>query len=134
MLYLDANIFVYAAINTEQPGDKARSLLRKIHLGEEIAETSALTFDEVFWSIKKDNLKMAFSVCEAMLNFPHLEIVPVNRTLALSALKVIRDFHLAPRDAIHAATAIAGKAESIVSEDSDFARVKGIKWQNPFIV
>ena len=77
---------------------------------------------------------MAFSVCEAMLNFPHLEIVPVNRTLALSALKVIRDFHLAPRDAIHAATAIAGKADSIVSEDSDFARVKGIKWQNPFIV
>ena len=53
MLYLDANVFIYATINTEELGEKARFLLGKIQQGEEKAETSALTFDEVFWASKK---------------------------------------------------------------------------------
>lgn len=48
VLYLDANIFIYATINTEELGEKSRFLLQKIQQGEEQAETSALTFDEVF--------------------------------------------------------------------------------------
>lgn len=130
MLYLDANIFIYSIINTKELGESARLLLGKIQKGEEKAITSALTYDEVFWTIKKHNLDLAFEACEALLNFPNLEIVPATRELALSALQLIRENHLAPRDALHAATAIAGKADFIVSTDRHFERVKVVKWKN----
>ena len=48
MIYIDSNVFIYATLNTEELGEKARSLLQTIQQGEEKAETSALTFDEYF--------------------------------------------------------------------------------------
>lgn len=129
MLYLDANVFVYAAINTEEVGKKARTLLQKIQQGEEQAATSALTFDEVFWSIKKRKPELASETCQALLNFPNLEIIPTDRELALSALKIINEYNLAPRDALHAATAIAAKADCIVSTDPHFDKIKELTRQ-----
>ena len=127
VLYLDANILISAAINTEEVGVKARDLLRKIQLGEEKAQTSALTFDEVFWVIRKHDLELAFETCEALLNFPNIEIVPANRELAVSAVRIMRECGLRPRDALHAATAIAEKADCIISTDAHFDRVKQLK-------
>ncbi len=127
MLYLDANVFVYAAINTEEVGKKARTLLQKIQQGEEQAATSALTFDEVFWSIKKRKPELASETCQALLNFPNLEIIPADRELVLSALKIINECNLAPRDALHAATAIAAKASCIISTDPHFDKIKELK-------
>ena len=127
MLYLDSNVFIYATINTKDLGEKARALLQKIQQGEEEAETSALTFDEVFWAIKKHGQEAAFEACQALLNLPNLEIAAFDRELALSALQLIKQHHLAPRDAIHAATAILGKADIIVSTDAHFDKIKGLK-------
>ena len=66
-------------------------------------------------------------MCQALLNFPDLDIVPVDRELALAALQLIKEHNLAPRDALHAATAIAKKADYIVSTDAHFDRVKELK-------
>jgi uncharacterized protein len=127
MLYLDSNIFIYSTLNTKDIGEKARALLQKIQQGEEKAETSALTFDEVFWAIKKHNPDAAFEACQALLNFPNMEIIPVNRELVLSALRIIKEYNIAPRDAIHAATALAQKADTIISTDPHFDKIKEIK-------
>jgi predicted nucleic acid-binding protein len=127
MIYLDSNIFIYATINTNEPGEKARSLLQRIQQGEEKAETSALTFDEVFWSIKKLDFEAALEACQALLNFPNLEIISADRDIALSALQIIKKYHMAPRDAIHAATAISAKAEAVVSTDMHFDKMKELK-------
>ncbi len=129
MLYLDANIFIYAAINTEEIGKKARSLLLRIQQGEEQAATCALTFDEVFWSIKNRKPELAKETCQALLNFPNLQIIPADRDLALSALKIINEYNLAPRDALHAAAAMKVKADRIVSTDSHFDTLKELKRQ-----
>jgi len=127
MLYLDANVFIYASINTEELGKSAEALLAKVQSGEEKGKTSVLTFDEVFWAIKRQSLKLAFQVCQALLNFPNLDIIPVDRELALAALELIKEHNLAPRDALHAATAIAEKADYIVSTDAHFDRVRELK-------
>jgi predicted nucleic acid-binding protein len=127
MLYLDANIFIYSTINTQELGKSARLLLGRIQQGEEKAITSALTYDEVFWAIKKHNLDLAFEACEALLNFPNLEIIPADRELALSALQLIRECNLAPRDALHAATAILKKVDYIVTTDAHFGKIKELK-------
>ena len=129
MLYLDANVFIYAAINTEEIGEKARNLLQKIQQGQEQAATSVLTFDEVFWSIKKRKPELAQETSYALLNFPNLEIISADRKLALSALKIINEYNLAPRDALHAASAIASKADCFVSMDVHFDKIKELTRQ-----
>ena len=131
MLYLDANVFIFAALNTEDYGDKAAFLLEKVQQGAEKAITSALTFDEIFWEVKRNRgLEKALESGEAMLNFPHLDIIPADREVVLSAMKVIGLYRLEPRDAIHAATAIDKNADFIVSTDHVFARVKELKWKD----
>jgi len=128
VLYLDANVFIFAALNTGEEGDKAVILLKKIQQGEEKAITSALTFDEVFWEVKRNRgIEKALETADAMLNFPNLEIIPADRGVARSAIQIIKEYNLAPRDAIHAATAIAEKADFIVTTDIHFDRVKELK-------
>jgi predicted nucleic acid-binding protein len=127
MIYLDSNVFIYATVNTAEVGEKARTLLQRIQQGEEKAETSALTFDEVFWVVKKLNFESAIEACQALLNFPNLEIVSANKELAMSALQIIKKYRLSPRDAIHAATAMATKAETIISADEHFDKIKELK-------
>jgi predicted nucleic acid-binding protein len=106
-------------------------LLQKIQQGQEQAATSALTFDEVFWSIKKRKPELAIETSYALLNFPNMEIIPADRKLALSALKIINEYNLAPREALHAATALAVKADYIVSSDPHFDKLKELKRQLP---
>ena len=128
MLYLDANIFIFAALNTEEEGAKAVALLNRIQLGEEQAVTSALTFDEVFWEVKKNRgTEKALETAEAMLNFPNLEIASADKEAVYSAIQLIRKYNLAPRDAIHAATAIAEKVDCVITTDAHFGKVKELK-------
>lgn len=128
MLYLDASILIFAALNTEEIGEKAVALLSNIQSGGERAVTSALTFDEVFWEVKRNRgLEKAIETAEAMLNFPNLTIVSVDREFVSSALGIIRKYHLALRDAIHTATALAEKVDFIVSTDNHFDKIVELK-------
>jgi predicted nucleic acid-binding protein len=125
VLYIDANIFIFAALNTEKEGAKAVTLLQKIQMGEEKAITSVLTFDEVFWAVKKNRgVEKALETTEAMLNFPNLDIIPADKEMVSLAIQIIRKYNLAPRDALHAATAIARKVDYIVTTDTHFGKVK----------
>jgi uncharacterized protein len=128
MLYLDSNVFIYAALNTGVYGNKAVSLLQKIQQGEEQAVTSVLTFDEVFWTVKKNRgVEKAIEAGQALLNFPNLELIAVDGELVSSALQIIKECNLDPRDAIHTATAIAEKVDAIVSTDPHFDNLKELK-------
>jgi hypothetical protein len=125
MLYLDSNVFLYAILNDEELGERARNLLREVQSGRENASSSALTFDEIVWVVKKyRTLKDAIRAGEAFLNFPNLKLVTVNGDLLALALNLIKKYGLRPRDSIHAASAIANKTEVIVSTDEDFDKVK----------
>ena len=104
MIYLDSNVFIYAIINTQDLGVKARFLLEKVQSGEEKAQTSALTFDEVFWAVKKHGKEPEIEARNALLNFQNLNIIAVTKEIALWALKLIKKYNLDPRDANHAAT------------------------------
>ena len=53
MIYIDASLFVFAALNTENVGDEARSLLRDVQTGKLETISSALTFDELVWAVKR---------------------------------------------------------------------------------
>ena len=125
MLYLDSNVFIYAALSVDEIGEKARALLRKVQRGEEQASSSMLTFDELVWAVKKyRSMSEAIAAGEAFLNMPRLTIISVDEAVIRSALDIMRRYELDPRDSIHAASALLSKAETIISMDPHFDKIK----------
>jgi predicted nucleic acid-binding protein len=121
VIYLDANVFVYAALNRKALGERSRSIIGGVQTGKIIAVTSALSFDELVWAVRKQRGESdGISAGEIFLNMQSLEIMEVRQDLLSSALSLVKKYHLNPRDAIHAASALNAKVEYIVSEDPDF--------------
>jgi uncharacterized protein len=121
LIYLDANVFVYAALNRKTIGDKARSIIREVQRGKFVAVTSALSFDELVWAVKKQRGETEGALAgEVFLGMPRLTILDVKQELLSSALQLVRAYHLHPRDSIHAASALSTGADYIVSEDRDY--------------
>jgi predicted nucleic acid-binding protein len=129
--YLDSNVFIYAALNQDNIGDRARSLLKEVQEGKQSASTSSLTFYELVWAVKKHrDLEEAVIAGEAFLGFSGLDIVQVSGDTLAIALELIKRYRLDPRDSIHAASALLVKADVIISSDEHFDKVKELK-RNP---
>jgi predicted nucleic acid-binding protein len=128
MIYLDSNVFLNAILNLEEEGEKARNIVQKLQKGEIAAATSALSFDEVFWIVKKHrNYDMALKAVKAFLEIPNLTFLDVNDEILWSAYNLAKRYRLNPRDVIHLACALNHGIFTIVSEDKDFDKVKEIK-------
>lgn len=121
MLYLDAGVFIYAALSRDSIGRRARSLLQKVHDGTAEAASCTLAFDEVIWVVGKHRSREdAITAAAAFLALPNLKLLAVNQDSLFSALSLMRRYSLDPRDAIHASTAIQSKCSAIVSADAHF--------------
>lgn len=128
MNYFDSNLVIYAILDDTGIGEWARKNLEKVQDGEMPACTSFLTFDEVFYKVKKvKGTDAAITNTEAFLVMPNMKFIEVNDGIIWKALELIREYKLLPRDGIHAATALNAGAERIYSEDGDFDRIKGLK-------
>ena len=132
MIYLDSNVFIYAALNANSIGSKMRQLLASVEEGSEAAATSALTFDELVWAVGKNREKEdAWAAGQAFLDLRNLKLVDVGPTVLASALEIIRENDLAPRDGIHAATALTQDIKTIVSSDRHFDKIEGLRRRFP---
>jgi predicted nucleic acid-binding protein len=128
MRYLDANVFIYAALYEGEKGDKARKLIKKVREGEEVAFTSVLTFDEFFWIVKKERgFDAALEAGKAFLETPNLTFLEVDGMVLRQAYKFIKKYRLDPRDAIHLSCAFVHGIFTIISEDGDFDTVKEVE-------
>jgi uncharacterized protein len=126
--YLDANVFIYSSLNRKLIGERSRSIIRDVQEGKISAGTSALSFDELVWAVKKERGETEAIVAgQTILNTPNLAILEINQGILNSALSLIKRYHMNPRDSIHAASAIDAGAELIVSEDPDFDALTEIK-------
>lgn len=122
-VYLDANVFVFACLGSEDDPRtvKAKSILLNIIDGKETGFTSLLTIDEVVWVIlkQKKDRKLAIEQGLRILQLP-IRFVPLITAISLKSLHLMQKYPISPRDALHAASCIEVKAESLVSDDSDF--------------
>lgn len=128
MIYLDSNVFIYAVLNSEFVGGEARSILSQVQNGQMKASTSALTFDELIWIVKKNRSPNdSLLAGDAFLNMSGLKLVNVDADILAGAIAIMRKYSLDPRDSIHAASAMIEKAEVVISEDKDFDKIREIK-------
>ena len=125
---MDSNIIIYAILDGTKTGDWARNILDKVQNEEMPACTSFLTFDEVFYKVKKiKGNEVALKNIEAFLAMPNMRFIDVNDGVIWRSLGLIKEYNLLPRDSIHAATAFIAGAELVYSEYIDFDRIRGLK-------
>jgi len=128
MIYLDSNIFIYATLNMKPGAIECIKVLENVVNKRIDACTSVLTWDEFFHSIRK-NLGSSYAISESekFLKFLNLKFISADTNTITLAQQLIKKYNLKPRDAIHAATAIINKCDSIISDDPDFDKIKEIK-------
>lgn len=125
---MDANVFIHASLNRKEIGNKSRSIIRSIEDGRIVAATSALSFDELVWAVKKERGEKDGTMAgEIFLNTRELTIMDVKQETLNNALSLVKKHHLNPRDSIHLASALMTKADYVVSEDRDFDAITEIK-------
>ena len=128
MNYFDSDLIIYAMLDGTELGDWARDILESVQNEKMTACTSFLTFDEVFYKVKKTRgLDVAIKDLEAFLAMSNMRFIDVNDAVIWKAFELIREYQLFPRDAIHAATAFIAGAETIYSQDTDFDIIRGLK-------
>ena len=124
MIYLDANVFIYAATDDGAQGKAAAKAL-----GKAIRDgscTASLTADEVLWAISKKLGRDVAAEKVRQLLALDLEVVAVEKRDVEASLAHFED-GMDPRDAIHAAVALRKSCSAIISTDPAFAKVKGIR-------
>lgn len=127
MMYIDSNIFVYAAIDQGQLGRDCGAIVKLIEDRKFSCASSLLTIDEALWIIKKKAGKeLAIKMAKATISLP-MRWMDVSKTTVFEAIGICEKTALDPRDAIHAAAMKEGGLTTILSEDSDFDSVDGIQ-------
>ncbi|MEK6893569.1 MAG: type II toxin-antitoxin system VapC family toxin [Nanoarchaeota archaeon] len=128
MIYLDANIFLYALTSEDRKAENSKAIITQVAEGDVEGCTSVLTWDEVLYVlIKEKGKKEAIIEIKKLLKIPKLIFIDANSDIINNALNIVENYSLNPRDAIHAATAIINKCDKIASDDSDFDKIKELK-------
>ena len=126
--YLDSNIFIYATLYSGDIAEKSKEWLRKASEGEFNAYTSALTWDEVVYAVRKvAGVEESIKVGKILLKIPFLEFLEVDYAVCENAQKLVEKYKLLPRDAIHASLALKYCDGVIISNDADFDTVEELK-------
>lgn len=124
MIYLDANFLAYFFFDAFEKGESARKLLQRT--GDRLV-TSVLALDELMWVIYKNRRKEEIRrIVEKLYSSGRIKVVPVGEEIPLMAVEFVEG-GLKPRDAFHAAVMKALGIKEIISEDTDFDRLKWIK-------
>jgi predicted nucleic acid-binding protein len=126
--YVDSNVFIYPVLFADAKAERCRAILKQIVDHELTAVTNVLTWDEFVYIVQRV-LGRAVAVAEGQkfLQFPHLTFLRTDVTLLMKAQRLLSEYNIRPRDAIHAATALAYGTREIVSDDSDFDAIKVIR-------
>lgn len=134
-VFLDTNVFIYAAGQEHALKAPCVSLLQRVASGELEATTSVEVVQELYHVYRRRGMLSAGLSLgrEVVRLFP--DILPITRTdLVRSALILERAPQVSPRDALHAATALNHQIGVIVSTDEDLDAILEIRRRSPLEV
>lgn len=127
-IFLDTNIFLYAAGRAHPERDACARLLRRVADGSLEATVNTEVVQEILYVLtrrgrRKEGLTLARNV-EAL--FP--DLLPVTRDDIREALHLLEEHpRLSVRDAVHAATMLRNGLQNVASVDADFDQIPGIQ-------
>lgn len=128
LIYVDANCFIYGAIDQSKIGKNARKILSEINDGKYFAYTSTLTIDEFLWRVQKEvGRDSASEGAGVFFTLKNLDLINADAQIISKAIEIYRKERLDPRDAIHLASIQSKKISTIVSADPYFDKIKDIR-------
>jgi len=102
-----------------------RKLFQKIETGRVPAVMASLVFAELLVpAYRGGEEKTAERLVRTLCNFPHLKIIPLTTEIATDAARLRARYGVRTPDAIHAATALAGGAEGMITNDQGMVRLE----------
>lgn len=125
-MYVDSNIFVLAALDTERKGKNARRFIELAENGKIIICILPLVFDETLHVLGKfTNRKVSGRIARSLLSLSSSWLdVTYNASVHVFEYYQIG---LAPRDAMHVGIMRDCGITLVVSEDSDFDNIPYIE-------
>lgn len=126
-MYIDSNIFIFAAADTTGQGDICRDIVAMLEQGAVSAASSYLVVDEVLWVLQHEiGRQDALRATRMMLSLP-VRWIDIARDVTVAALRLYDQTSLDPRGAFHAAVMKSAGLTTILSEDDDFDDVPAIQ-------
>jgi predicted nucleic acid-binding protein len=128
-VYIDSNIFISSLIyERSEKAMNSKRVLASVEKGEVAAYTSTLTWDEVVWVVRRV-LGRADSVQAGakLADYPNLRFVSTSEEIIRSAQRLLSEYQLAPRDAIHVASALSKPVDALISDDSELDIVREVR-------
>lgn len=130
-IFIDSNIFIYAAQAHPTYGKKCRQILADIEAGSVQAITSSLNISEVGEVIDRHvSRQAALNVLELVLSLP-MDIEPIVKEHAIQALHFFSRHKMNYFDAVFLALMKEKFVTTIISNDNHFAGIDGIKAIKP---
>lgn len=131
MIYVDTNVWIYAAIAHPRYGRRCKEILERIEEGKLEAIISVQVLSEVAGVLYQQyRVKDPTEHVVAVLSYP-MKIVDVTPDIVLRAVEYSRDYGILPYDGIHVASAVSSLATEILSADKELDKVDIIKRLDP---
>jgi predicted nucleic acid-binding protein len=121
-MFVDTNVFAYAAIDSTAVGDRARKKFLTLK-----GTTSPLVIDEFLWILRGKHAHLREPFINDIQQNTNIRFLAIHPSACFEAFALIRKHNLKPRDALHVAVMLANNETEILSNDPDFDRVPGLK-------
>lgn len=133
--YWDSNCFLAWLQSEEGRHETCQDVLTLAERGEVEIVTSVLTLTEVLRLRPKDALPSERrSSVEALFNRPSIRTMMLTRRLAEMARDLVWDHGVAPKDAIHVASALAAKVDVLNTFDDPLVGKSGSIGNPPLVI
>ena len=133
-IFIDVNVFMYAAGKPHQYKDPCIQILSDIESGILSASVNTEIFQELLYRYYHIRLaEKGIELCRNIFQLP-IKILPITEKdirLAIDLFKSHKNKGLKPRDAIHAATMKSNGIKKIISADKDFDSIDFIQRIDP---
>jgi predicted nucleic acid-binding protein len=127
--YIDSNIFLYPVLYENTPeSTAAEKVLKKIENTEITAYTSTLTWDEITYCVFKITGRFnSITAGRKFITFPNLRFIAVDESVISKSQRLMEEYNLHPRDAIHCACALEKGIKKLITNDKHFQEVGEIE-------
>lgn len=124
--YWDSDAFIGWLAREDDKVSECRAVIRAAEEGKTMLITSALTLAEVLWLRGKPPIPAEDAeTVQRFFEHDYIAVVDVDRAMAEEARKLVWGHGIAPKDAIHVATAIDIEVDRMETFDRDLIKKSG---------
>ncbi len=148
--YIDPSFFINLMVKDSRFFEECKNYSQKLRRGKTVLVMSNLGLDEIWyvllklfamrdyeknWQktlkknpdvVKKYSEEIEIHTLE-LLEIPNLLLAEISVDQTMLSLNLMKKYGLFPRDAIHAAAAIASRIENVITTDGDFKRIEELE-------